>query len=127
MLIAKPGLDGHDRGAKTVAKALANAGMEVIYTGIRQTPEQIVATAIQEDVDVIGLSCSSGAHDTLFARVINTLRERGRGDIPVIAGGTIPVQDANALKASGIAEVFGAGTRMEDIVTWVRNHVGDKA
>jgi len=120
VLIAKPGLDGHDRGAKIVAQALAEAGMEVIYTGIRQTVEQIVNAAIQEDVDVIGLSSLSGAHDTLFPRVIDLLREKGRGDIKVVAGGIIPPKDAKKLKECGIAEIFGPGTSTRNIVAFIK-------
>jgi len=120
VLIAKPGLDGHDRGAKVVAQALAEAGMEVIYTGIRQSVEQIVNSAIQEDVDVIGLSSLSGAHDTLFPRVIDLLRERGRGKIQVVAGGIIPPEDAEKLKEYGIAEIFGPGTSTQDIVAFIK-------
>jgi len=120
ILVAKPGLDGHDRGAKTVARALAEAGMEVIYTGIRQTPEMIVSTAIQEDVDMVGLSCLSGAHNTLFRHVIDLLRKGGAGQIPVVVGGSIPMMDAKELKEYGVAEVFGPGTSTKDIVAWVK-------
>lgn len=107
-----------------MARALAEGGMEVIYTGIRQTPEQIVSTAIQEDVDMIGLSCLSGAHNSLFPRVIDLLRLKGLGDTPVIAGGIIPAADAERLKQYGIAEVFGPGTRTQDIVAWVKKRGG---
>ncbi|MEM4728246.1 MAG: cobalamin B12-binding domain-containing protein [Thermoplasmata archaeon] len=124
VLIAKPGLDGHDRGAKVVAKALRDAGMEVIYTGLRQTPEQIVETAIQEDVDVVGLSCLSGAHLTLFPRVVELLKERGAGDILVIGGGIIPPEDVPKLKKAGIAMVFGPGTPSEEIISFIMKSVG---
>ena len=123
VLVAKPGLDGHDRGAKVIARALRDAGMEVIYTGIRQTPEQIVNTAIQEDVDLIGLSCLSGAHMTLFPRVIDLLREKGAGDISVVGGGTIPFDDVPSLKESGISEVFQPGTQTTDIVRYITENV----
>lgn len=123
VLIAKPGLDGHDRGAKVVARALADAGMEVVYTGIRQTVEQIVNAAIQEDVDIVGLSSLAGAHDTLFPRVVNLLREKGRDDILVLGGGIIPSQDAKKLKEYGIAEIFGPGTTTQDIVTFIKKAV----
>lgn len=124
VLIAKPGLDGHDRGAKIVARALRDAGMEVIYTGLHQTPEQIVETAIQEDVDVIGLSCLSGAHMTLFPRVTSLLKERGAGDILVTVGGIIPEEDIPKLKESGISAVFGPGTPLEDIIEFHRKAAG---
>ena len=123
VLIAKPGLDGHDRGAKIVARALAEAGMEVIYTGIRQTVEQIVNSAIQEDVDVIGLSSLAGAHNTLFPRVIDLLREEGRGDILVLGGGIIPPDDAKSLKEYGIAEILGPGTSTRDIIAFIEKAV----
>ncbi len=119
ILIAKVGLDGHDRGAKVVARALKNAGFEVIYTGIRQSPEQVVETAIQEDVDLIGLSCLSGAHIPLFSRVMELLKERNL-DIPVFCGGTIPPSDMPALKSMGITEVFGPGSPLKDIVAKVK-------
>jgi methylmalonyl-CoA mutase C-terminal domain/subunit len=119
VLVAKPGLDGHDRGAKIVARALAEAGMEVIYTGIRQTPEQIATTAVQEDVDVVGLSILSGAHDTLFPKVVDLLRKKGRGDIAVIGGGIIPPADAKKLKENGVAEIFGPGTDSQQIVDFI--------
>jgi len=125
VLVAKPGLDGHDRGAKIVARALADAGMEVIYLGIRQTPEQIANTAIQEDVDVVGLSILSGAHDTLFPRVVDLLRKKGRGDILVIGGGIIPPDDARKLKEYGIAEIFGPGTDTQDIIAFTKKAVTD--
>lgn len=123
VLAAKPGLDGHDRGIKVVASALMDAGMEVIYTGLRQTPRQIVETALQEDVDVIAMSILSGAHDYLFPEVMALLKERKAEDILIIGGGIIPDEDIPALKACGIAEVFGPGTSTEEIVTYIRNHV----
>ena len=123
ILIAKPGLDGHDRGAKVVSRALRDAGMEVIYTGLRRTPEEIVQAAVQEDVDLIGLSLLSGAHNTLFPRILRMLKEKGAGDIKVIAGGIIPEQDVEGLKAEGIAEVFLPGTSTEQIVDWIRKHI----
>ena len=123
VLVAKPGLDGHDRGAKVVAKALRDAGMEVIYTGLRQTPEQIVETAIQEDVDVIGLSCLSGAHMTLFPKVMELLQVKGIKDMLVTGGGIIPMEDVPRLKKAGIAEVFGPGTTSADIVGFIKKNV----
>lgn len=123
ILIAKPGLDGHDRGAIVVAHALREAGMEVIYTGIRQTPEQIAGAAVQEDVDAVGLSCLSGAHDRLFPRVIDLLRERGAAEIPVFGGGIIPEEDIPALTRAGISRVFGPGTRTTEIIDWIRGNV----
>ncbi|HEU5317616.1 MAG TPA: cobalamin B12-binding domain-containing protein [Chloroflexota bacterium] len=120
VLVAKPGLDGHDRGAKIVARALRDAGMEVIYTGIRQTPEMIAEAALQEDVDVIGLSIHSGAHLDLFPRIVEQLRTRGITDTPIIAGGIIPPQDHPALHAIGISQVFGPGTPLSEIVAAVR-------
>ncbi len=123
ILIAKPGLDGHDRGAKVVARALRDAGFEVIYTGLHQTPEMIVAAAIQEDVDAIGLSILSGAHMALFPRILQLLRERGVEDVVVFAGGIIPDEDIPALKAAGISEVFTPGTPLARIVEWVRENV----
>ncbi|MGH2364998.1 MAG: cobalamin B12-binding domain-containing protein [Chloroflexota bacterium] len=120
VLIAKPGLDGHDRGAKVVALALRDAGMEVIYTGIKQTPEQIVQAALQEDVDVIGLSCLSGAHTTLFPRVAKLLAEQGARDIVLMAGGIIPAEDVPFLEANGVARVFGPGTPTREIVEFIR-------
>lgn len=119
VLIAKPGLDGHDRGAKVISRGLRDAGMEVIYTGIRQTPEQIAATAIQEGVDVVGLSCLSGAHNHLFPRVVEALKERGSGDIPVFGGGIIPLDDIPGLKKAGIREIFQPGTTIQDIVQFI--------
>jgi methylmalonyl-CoA mutase C-terminal domain/subunit len=120
VLIAKPGLDGHDRGAKVVARALRDAGMEVIYTGIRQTPEMIVASALQEDVDVIGLSCLSGAHMELFSEVMERLGKKGMGNVIVVAGGIIPEDDIPALEKIGIKAVFGPGTRTSDIVESIK-------
>jgi methylmalonyl-CoA mutase C-terminal domain/subunit len=122
VMIAKPGLDGHDRGAKVVARALRDAGMEVIYTGLHQTPEQIVQAALQEDVDAIGLSCLSGAHDILFPRVMELIRENGM-DVLVTAGGIIPEQDIPMLKKSGIAAVFGPGTAIEEIVKFHKDNI----
>ena len=123
VLVGKPGLDGHDRGAKIVARALRDAGMEVIYTGLHQTPEQIVATAIQEDVDVIGLSVLSGAHTHLFGRVLELLREKGVDDVMVFGGGIVPPQDIERLKAMGVKEIFTPGASTRDIVAFVRAHV----
>ena len=123
ILIAKPGLDGHDRGVKVVARALRDAGFEVIYTGLHQTPEMIVNSAIQEDVDAIGLSILSGAHNALFPRIIELRRERGADDIVVFAGGIIPEEDIAPLRAAGIAEIFTPGTSLQQIVDWVREHV----
>jgi methylmalonyl-CoA mutase C-terminal domain/subunit len=123
VLIAKPGLDGHDRGAKVVARALRDAGMEVIYTGLRQTPEQIVETAIQEDVDVIGLSILSGAHTHLFPRVMELLKENNIKDIIVIGGGVIPEEDIPELKKNGITKVFTPGTDTRDIIEFIKNNV----
>lgn len=123
VLVAKPGLDGHDRGAKVLALALRDAGMEVIYTGLRQTPEQIAAAAVQEDVDVVGLSCLSGAHLHLFPRVSELLKEQGAADIMVIGGGIIPASDIPELKAKGTQEVFGPGSSTEDIIQYIRDHV----
>ncbi len=123
VLVAKPGLDGHDRGAKIVARALRDAGFEVIYTGLHQTPEQIVATAIQEDVDAIGLSVLSGAHNYLFSRVLELLREKGADDVAVFGGGIIPPEDIQALKAAGVKELFTPGTSTQDIIRFVREHI----
>ena len=126
VLVAKPGLDGHDRGAKVVASALRDAGMEVIYTGLHQTPEMIVEAAIQEDVDVVGLSLLSGAHMTLFPKVVSLLRERGAGDKIMLAGGIIPKDDYDELKKAGIAEVFGPGTTTSRIVEFIRQEVASR-
>lgn len=123
VLVAKPGLDGHDRGAKIVARALRDAGMEVIYTGLHQTAEQIVNTAIQEDVDVIGLSLLSGAHMTLFIDVVNLLKEKSVENVLIVGGGIIPEEDVVALKKAGIAEIFGPGTPVEDIVSYIQKNV----
>ena len=123
VLIAKPGLDSHDRGAKIVARALRDAGMEVIYTGLRQTPEQIAETALQEDVDVIGLSILSGAHPTLFPKIMQLLKKKGMTDVMVFAGGIIPEEDIPALKKAGIKEVFGPGTPTSTLIEYVRNNV----
>ncbi len=120
VLIAKPGLDGHDRGAKYIARALRDEGFEVIYTGIRQTPEAIARAAVQEDVDFVGLSVLSGAHNELFPRVMDLLREQGAGDIRVIAGGIIPEEDVPFLKSKGVLAVFGPGTRIQEIVAFLR-------
>ena len=125
IVVAKPGLDGHDRGAKVIARALRDAGHEVIYTGLHQTPEQIVETAIQEDADVIGLSVLSGAHMTLFKKLIALLAERDASDIMVIGGGIIPEGDIPLLKEMGVAEVFTPGAPTTRIVEWVRDHVVD--
>ena len=123
VVVAKPGLDGHDRGAKIVARALRDAGLEVIYTGLHQTPEQIVATAIQEDADAIGLSVLSGAHNYLFRRVLDLLQEKGAGDIVVFGGGIIPPEDVVALKAMGVKELFAPGTSTKDIIRFVRENI----
>jgi methylmalonyl-CoA mutase C-terminal domain/subunit len=123
VLATKPGLDGHDRGIKVIANALMDAGMEVIYTGLRQSPEQIVETSIQEDVDVIALSILSGAHDFLFPRIMELLREKKVDDILVIGGGIIPDEDVPSLKEIGIAEVFGPGTYTDDIVTYIKDNL----
>lgn len=123
VVVAKPGLDGHDRGAKVVARALRDAGMEVIYTGLHQTPEQIVETAIQEDAHAVGLSVLSGAHMTLFPKVVELLRERGAGDIVVFGGGIIPEADIPELEKLGVAKVFTPGATTHSIVDWVRGHV----
>jgi len=121
VLVAKPGLDGHDRGAKVVAAALRDAGMEVIYTGLHQTPEMIVAAAVQEDVDVVGLSILSGAHLTLFPRVLELLREAGRGDVLLTGGGILPGEDAAALRAKGVGKLFGPGTPTTDLIAYIRS------
>jgi methylmalonyl-CoA mutase C-terminal domain/subunit len=121
VVIAKPGLDGHDRGAKVIARALRDAGMEVIYTGLHQTPEQIVETAIQEDADAVGISILSGAHMTLVPRIVDLLRERGAGDVRVVVGGTIPADDIAELKRLGVAEVFTPGAPTGEIVAFLRS------
>ena len=124
VVVAKPGLDGHDRGAKVVARALRDAGMEVIYTGLHQTPEQVVETTIQEDAQAVGLSILSGAHMTLFKRVIELLAERGAGDIVVFGGGIVPDDDIPLLEGMGVAKIFTPGTTTQEIVDWVREKVG---
>jgi methylmalonyl-CoA mutase C-terminal domain/subunit len=126
VLVAKPGLDGHDRGAKVVAAALRDAGMEVIYTGLHQTPEMIATAAVQEDVDVVGLSILSGAHMTLFPRVLQLLREQGRDDILLTGGGIIPKEDMEGLKAQGVGQLFGPGTSTADLVEFIRNWFAEK-
>jgi methylmalonyl-CoA mutase C-terminal domain/subunit len=123
VVVAKPGLDGHDRGAKIVARALRDAGFEVIYTGLHQTPEQIVATAIQEDADAIGLSVLSGAHNYLFRAVLDLLKEKGAEDIAVFGGGIIPPEDVAELKNLGVKELFGPGTSTQDIIRFVHEHI----
>ena len=123
ILVAKPGLDGHDRGVKIIARALRDAGFEVIYTGLHQTPEMIAEAAIQEDVDAVGLSILSGAHMTLFPAVLDELRARGGGDIPVFGGGIVPDDDRPALEAAGVAAIFTPGATTQDVVAWVREHV----
>ena len=127
VVIAKPGLDGHDRGAKVVARALRDAGMEVVYTGLHQTPEQIVETVIQEDADAVGLSVLSGAHMTLFARLAELMRERGADDVVVFGGGIIPDEDIPELERLGVARIFTPGATTTEIVDWVRDHVGAPA
>jgi len=123
VLVAKPGLDGHDRGAKVIARALRDSGMEVIYTGLRQTPEMIVNAAVQEDVDCIGLSILSGAHNAIVPRITALLKERGAEDILLVLGGTIPEQDAQFLKAQGVAAIFGPGTPLETTVQFIKGNV----
>ncbi len=123
ILLAKPGLDGHDRGIKVVARALRDAGYEVIYTGLHQTPEMIAGAAIQEDVDAVGLSILSGAHNTLFPRIAALLRERGVTDMVIFGGGIIPEEDAPGLLTAGITRIFGPGASLEEIVRWVRDNV----
>lgn len=127
VLVGKPGLDGHDRGAKIIARAFRDAGFEVIYTGLHQTPEQIVAAAIQEDVDCVGLSILSGAHNTLLPRVTQLFKEKNAEDIKVFGGGVIPEDDIPGLKAAGISEVFTPGTSTEDIVKWVQTNITPRA
>jgi len=126
VIVAKPGLDGHDRGAKVIARAFRDAGFEVIYTGLRQTPEQVVNAALQEDADVIGLSVLSGAHMTICPRIMDLMKKEGLDDVLVLVGGIIPDQDIPALKESGIAEVFQPGASTEEIIGYVRNHVRKK-
>jgi methylmalonyl-CoA mutase C-terminal domain/subunit len=127
ILVAKPGLDGHDRGIKIVARALRDAGMEVIYTGLHQTPEQIASAAVQEDVDAIGLSCLSGAHMTLFPRVVELLKDQGGDEIVVFGGGIIPDADIRKLKETGLAEIFTPGTPTKKIIEWVNDHVAKES
>lgn len=126
LLVAKPGLDGHDRGAKIIARALRDAGFEVIYTGLHQTPEMIVSTAIQEDVDAVMLSILSGAHNFIFPEVIKQLKEKGVTDIPVIGGGIIPEEDIPLLKKAGVLEIFGPGTPMQKIVEFVKKNISPR-
>lgn len=123
VLVAKPGLDGHDRGAKVIARALRDAGMEVIYTGLRQTPEMIAAAALQEDVDAVGVSILSGAHNTLCPRIVQLLREKGMDNVMVLVGGIVPQEDVPKLKQLGVAEIFLPGTSTEDIVKFLRDNV----
>ena len=123
VLVAKPGLDGHDRGAKVIARALRDAGMEVIYTGLRQTPEMIVSAALQEDVHVIGLSILSGAHNAIVPRVLDLMKENKMDDVLVVVGGIIPDQDVNSLKDAGVAAIFQPGTSMDEIVQFIRTNV----
>jgi len=127
IIVAKPGLDGHDRGAKIIARALRDAGFEVIYTGLHQTPEMIVAAALQEDVDAIGMSIMSGAHMTLFPAVVDLLREKGATDVVVFGGGIIPQDDVPKLKEKGVAEVFLPGSTTQTIIDWIRQHIRPRA
>ncbi len=127
VLVAKPGLDGHDRGAKVVAAALRDAGMEVIYTGLHQTPEMIATAAVQEDVDVVGLSILSGAHMTLFPRVLELLRAEGRGDILITGGGIIPREDMDALEAMGTGRLFGPGTPTSDLIDYIKSWFAERS
>jgi len=127
IIVAKPGLDGHDRGAKIIARALRDAGFEVIYTGLHQTPEMIAAAALQEDVDAVGLSIMSGAHMTLFPAVIELLKDKGAGDVVVFGGGIIPQDDVPRLKERGVAEVFLPGSSTQTIIAWIREHVRPRA
>jgi methylmalonyl-CoA mutase C-terminal domain/subunit len=126
ILVAKPGLDGHDRGAKVVARALRDAGFEVIYTGLHQTPEMIASAAVQEDVDAVGLSIMSGAHNTLFPAVIDALKQRGADDVMVFGGGIIPDEDFARLKEAGVTGIFTPGTTLAEIIQWVQEHVQPK-
>lgn len=126
ILVAKPGLDGHDRGAKVVARALRDAGFEVIYTGLHQTPDMIAAAAVQEDVDVVGLSIMSGAHNTLFPAVMDALKERGADDIALFGGGIIPEEDVEALRAKGVKGLFTPGTPLSEIIQWVHDNVNPR-
>ena len=127
VVVAKAGLDGHDRGAKVVARALRDAGMEVVYTGLHQTPEQIVETVVQEDADAVGLSVLSGAHMTLFARLVELMRERGIDDVVVFGGGIVPDEDIPELQRMGVARIFTPGATTAEIVGWVREHIGAPA
>jgi methylmalonyl-CoA mutase C-terminal domain/subunit len=127
ILVAKPGLDGHDRGAKVVARALRDAGFEVIYTGLHQTPDMIAAAAVQEDVDAVGLSIMSGAHNTLFPAVIDALKKKGADDVAVFGGGIIPEDDFGRLEAAGVKKVFTPGATLGDIIEWVKGHVLPRA
>ncbi len=122
VVVAKPGLDGHDRGAKVIARALRDAGMEVIYTGLRQTPEQIVSAVVQEDADVLGLSILSGAHDFLFPKIVELLKKEGRDDVMVVAGGIFPHEDIEEMKKIGIAEIFGPGANTDDIISYINEN-----
>ncbi|HZP89572.1 MAG TPA: cobalamin B12-binding domain-containing protein [Actinomycetota bacterium] len=126
IVLAKPGLDGHDRGVKVVARVLRDAGFEVVYTGLRQTPEQIAEAAIQEDADAVGLSCHSGAHMTLFPKVVKLLREKGAADVVVFGGGIIPREDIPKLEAAGVERIFTPGAPTADIVTWLRDRLSPK-
>ncbi len=126
IVVAKPGLDGHDRGVKVIARALRDAGFEVIYTGLRQTPEQIAEAAIQEDADAVGLSCHSGAHMTLFPKVVKLLRDKGAGDVLVFGGGIIPKDDIPKLKADGIERIFTPGATTGEIVEWLRGRLSER-
>jgi isobutyryl-CoA mutase small subunit len=127
IVVAKPGLDGHDRGAKVVARALRDAGFEVVYTGLHQTPEQIAETAVQEDADAVGLSCHSGAHMTLFPRVVEQLKERGASDVVVFGGGIVPAEDVAPLEAQGIEKIFTPGASTSEIVSWLRERLAARA
>ncbi len=126
ILLAKPGLDGHDRGVKVIARALRDAGFEVIYTGLRQTPEMIVNAALQEDVQIVGLSILSGAHMTIFPRVAQLMKEKGMDDVPLFGGGIIPDDDIPKLKQAGVSEVFLPGTSTEDVIKWIHEHVKER-
>ena len=127
IIVAKPGLDGHDRGAKLLARIFAEAGMEVVYTGLRQTPEMIVTTALQEDADVVGLSSLSGVHNYFFPRVVQLMREKGLEDVLVVGGGIIPLEDIEGLKQSGVKEIFGPGTSTSEIVEFIQKNVRSRA
>ena len=127
ILVAKPGLDGHDRGAKIIARALRDAGFEVIYTGLHQTPEMVVNAAVQEDVDVVALSILSGAHMTLFPRILNLMKEKGIGDVPVFGGGIVPDEDITELKSLGVKEIFTPGASTIDIIDWIKGNIEARA